>query len=206
MIRRSEKPTEFYHISKAAITRRQCVVSGIAMSATAFLLGSTTLSSAIAMAPSNSNFLKFKSVPANTSDDVSVPEGFNWHVVASWGDPLWSKGESFNHQTRGTAESQALAFGDNNDGMEFFTRDGRNILAVNHEYTNLSIMYGNRQSNFPETLDDIAKGKMAVGVTIMEIAEKNGNLKTGDKIDLEMTLFIKNFNSKKLISGKILIT
>ena len=37
-------------------------------------------------------------------------------------------------------------------------------------------------------------------------AEKNGNLKTGDKIDLEMTLFIKNFNSKKLISGKILIT
>ena len=175
MIQCPEKPTEFYHISKTAVTRRQWIRSSIAMSATAFLMGSTTLSSAIAMAPSNSNFLKFKSVPANTSDDVSVPEGFNWHVVASWGDPLWSKGESFNHQTRGTAESQALAFGDNNDGMEFFTRDGRNILAVNNEYTNLSIMYGNRQSNFPETLDDIAKGKMAVGVTIMEITEKNGN-------------------------------
>ena len=37
-------------------------------------------------------------------------------------------------------------------------------------------------------------------------AEKNGNLKTGDKIDLEMTLSIKNFNSIKSISGKILIT
>ena len=37
-------------------------------------------------------------------------------------------------------------------------------------------------------------------------AEKNGNLKTGDKIDLEMTLSIKSFNSKKSISGKILIT
>ena len=37
-------------------------------------------------------------------------------------------------------------------------------------------------------------------------AEKNDNLKTGDKIDLEMTLSIKNFNSIKSISGKILIT
>ena len=37
-------------------------------------------------------------------------------------------------------------------------------------------------------------------------AEKNDNLKTGDKIDLEMTLSIKSFNSKKSISGKILIT
>ena len=37
-------------------------------------------------------------------------------------------------------------------------------------------------------------------------AENNGNLKTGDKIDLEMTLSIKSFNSKKSISGKILIT
>jgi len=36
-------------------------------------------------------------------------------------------------------------------------------------------------------------------------AEKNGNLKIGDKIDLEMTLSIKNFNSKKSIIGKILI-
>ena len=36
-------------------------------------------------------------------------------------------------------------------------------------------------------------------------AKKNGNLKIGDKIDLEMTLSIKNFNSKKSIIGKILI-
>ena len=36
-------------------------------------------------------------------------------------------------------------------------------------------------------------------------AEKNGNLKIGDKIDLEMTLSIKNFNSENSISGKILI-
>ena len=36
-------------------------------------------------------------------------------------------------------------------------------------------------------------------------AEKSGNLKTGDEIELEMKLFIKNFNLEKSINGKILI-
>ena len=36
-------------------------------------------------------------------------------------------------------------------------------------------------------------------------AEKSGSLKTGDEVELEMTLSIKNFNSEKTISGKILI-
>ena len=36
-------------------------------------------------------------------------------------------------------------------------------------------------------------------------AEKNGNIKAGDEVELEITLSIKNFNSKKSISGKILI-
>ena len=36
-------------------------------------------------------------------------------------------------------------------------------------------------------------------------AEKNGTIKAGDEIELEMTLSIKNFNSEKSISGKILM-
>ena len=31
---------------------------------------------------------------------------------------------------------QEMAFGDHNDGMAFFRHDGKNILAVNNEYTN----------------------------------------------------------------------
>ena len=34
-------------------------------------------------------------------------------------------------------------------------------------------------------------------------AEKNGNLKIGDKIELEMILKIKNFNSAHTVEGKI---
>ena len=36
-------------------------------------------------------------------------------------------------------------------------------------------------------------------------AEKNGNLKDGDVIELEMTLLIKNFQSSNRINGKITI-
>ena len=34
-------------------------------------------------------------------------------------------------------------------------------------------------------------------------AEKNGTLKTGDKINLEMTLKIRNFNTSHVIEGVI---
>ena len=36
-------------------------------------------------------------------------------------------------------------------------------------------------------------------------ANKDGNIKTGDEIDLEMTLTIKSLDSKNTISGKIKI-
>ena len=36
-------------------------------------------------------------------------------------------------------------------------------------------------------------------------ANKDGNIKTGDEIDLEMTLSIKSLDSKNTISGKIKI-
>ena len=59
---------------------------------------------------------------------------------------------------------------------------------------------------------EIRKFLKKVGITSQRLIENqintannNGNIKTGDEIELEMTLFIKNFNSKNSISGKILI-
>ncbi len=43
--------------------------------------------------------------------------------------------------------------------------DGRSVLAVNNEYVNRTIIYGNRESNTPETADDVMKGKAGHGVT-----------------------------------------
>lgn len=117
----------------------------------------------------------FAAVAANSEDTVTVPAGYSWQVVMSWGDPLWSDAAPFDPATRGTAASQARAFGDNTDGMHLFALpDGRNVLAVNNEYVNIGTIHGDRVTRKPETADDVAKSKAAHGVTICEIAERDG--------------------------------
>ncbi len=164
--------TDFDRIIDAAMSRRRFIGGAATLGASAFLM------SAGAMIPRRadaaSRLLDFEAVATSTADTVTVPKGFSWHVVASWGDPMWSKGTWFNHATRGTGASQELAFGDNNDGMALFTKDGHSILAVNNEYVNRKIMYGNRASELPENADDVRKGKAGHGVSIIEIAQKDG--------------------------------
>lgn len=115
--------------------------------------------------------LIFDAVPANTFDDITLPPGYSSRVVVSWGDPLWSEGSDFDPVSRGTAKSQALAFGDNVDGMHVFEVDGRTLLVANNEYTNRLIMWGNRAGRSFETADDVHKGMLAHGVTVVEIKE-----------------------------------
>lgn len=173
MIKRHTMQSEFSLIANTIINRRKFVVGGATFSTMTLLTGLTSLISTAKEDKPHHRSFQFEDVPANTNDTVLVPKGFHWHVVASWGDPLWSNGSEFNRQTRGSAESQKLAFGDNNDGMELFSKDAHTILAVNNEYTNIEIMYGNRTSKGPETFDDLAKGKAAVGVSIMEILRQS---------------------------------
>ena len=118
--------------------------------------------------------LGFEPVAANSLDTVTVPPGFSWRNVIAWGDPLWSDGKPFDHATRGTGASQERAFGDNNDGMSAFFTDGRTVLAVNNEYVNRSIIYGNRATRLPENADDVRKGKAGHGVSVFEIEMAEG--------------------------------
>lgn len=164
-------PSDFERLIEKKLSRRGILTSGIAFGASAFVLGASALAPSRALAASR---LGFEAVPANTLDTVTVPKGYRWHVVASWGDPLWSSAAPFDQATRGTGESQELAFGDNNDGMALFVIDGRHVLAVNCEYTNADVMFGARQSKSPETPDDVRKSKAAHGVTICEIAQTDG--------------------------------
>ena len=118
--------------------------------------------------------MAFEGISANTFDTITVPNGCSWYPFISWGDPLWSNVDSFNHDTRGTAASQELTYGDNNDGMTFFEHQGRFIMAINNEYTNRSIIHGNQATKLPETDDDVWKNMVAHGVSIFEIALQNG--------------------------------
>ncbi|WP_299381294.1 PhoX family phosphatase [uncultured Kiloniella sp.] len=160
--------TGFERVVEKALSRRNFLGGGLAIGASALVLGSTALTPFSAKAASNFNF---EPIPANTLDTVTVPKGYSWQVVTKWGDELWSKSAPFDHETRGTGESQELAIGDNNDGMSLFTIDGHHLLISNNEYTNRNIIYDNRESKLPETADDIRKGKAAHGVTVVEVKQ-----------------------------------
>jgi len=159
--------TDFAKLAERAISRRRLLGVGVS----AFVTGSMPLAPFPARAGSR---MRFEPVAATTLDTVTVPKGYSWHVVASWGDPLWSSAPAFDPQTRGTGASQELAMGDNIDGMALFSRDGRYVLAVNNEYANQAILHGNRASKKPETADDVRKSKAAHGITVVEIAQKGG--------------------------------
>ena len=158
--------TDFAQIAERALSRRMFLGGGVALGATALVMGTTALTPLRAEASSR---LGFEQVGANSLDTVTVPRGYRWQIVARWGDPLWSKSLPFDQTTRGTGESQELAFGDNCDGMAMFAHQGRTILAVNNEYTNLKIAYANREGGVPVNTDDVRKGKAAHGISIVEL-------------------------------------
>ena len=164
--------TGFDRVVENSVSRRGFLGGVFAVGTGAFLSGTAALTAGEARAASSR--LAFKAVAAGTEDTVRVPEGYSWHIVVRWGDPLWSKGKAFDPATRGTGASQELAFGDNTDGMALFTAGGRSILAVNNEYTNRSIAYGMRDTMKPENADDVRKGKAAHGVSVMEVAQSDG--------------------------------
>jgi hypothetical protein len=162
--------TDFDRIAARRYSRRAFVGGAAALGATAMFLGTSALTRPAHAA----GRFGFAPVEANTLDTITLPKGYNWHTVAVWGEPMWSDAPEFDHATRGSADSQARAFGDNNDGMALFTRDGRYVLAVNNEYTNRKVIWGNRENDKPAGEDDILKGMLAHGVSVVEITWQDG--------------------------------
>ncbi len=163
--------TDFDTVVETAISRRGFMCGVLAFGAGTFLTSVSPLGLGQAQAAGR---FGFKPVAANSLDTITVPEGFNWQVVAKWGDPLWSNSPEFDQATRGNAASQALTMGDNNDGMDLFELNGKSIFVVNNEYTNTNIIWGNRPEGKFADADDVKKGMLAHGVTVMEIASNNG--------------------------------
>ncbi len=164
--------TDFEKLVEKMMSRRGFLGRGAAFAAAAFVMSAGGVDPLSAFA--GTDRFGFEAVSANTRDTVTVPKGYSWHVVAKWGDPMWAKGPEFDHATRGTGASQELAFGDNNDGMALFHAGGRNVLAVNNEYTNIGIIHGGKGGGKPGTADDVRKNKAAHGVSVVEIDQKNG--------------------------------
>ena len=162
--------TDFESIVEVALARRGFVGGILTQGGIAMAGGKLAPGASFAA----SDRFGFAPVAANTLDDVTLPEGYNASVLVRWGDPLFSGETEFNHATRGTAASQEKAFRDNVDGMDFFTSGGWNLIVVNNEYANTSIIWGSRPEGKFANADDVIKGKLAHGITVVEIEESGG--------------------------------
>ncbi len=163
--------TDFDRVVESALSRRGFLGGVMTFGLGSFLVGTTALTrDARADGHGNTDRFGFKQIAANSEDTITVPEGFEWQQVVTWGDPMFSSTPAFDEATRGTAASQAGAFGDNNDGMAFFTKGGRHVMAINNEYTNRKILWGNNPDGAWVTDDDVEKGMMAHGVSVVEVA------------------------------------
>ena len=154
---------EFERLAAKALSRRRFLG---AFGAAGLAAGAAALGPRRALAADR---IGFKAVRANSLDTITVPEGYSWKPLIRWGDPLWSTAPAFDPATRSTGAAQERQFGDNNDGMELFTKNGRTVLVVNNEYTNRSIAYGANASKLPETADDVRKGKASHGVSVFQV-------------------------------------
>ncbi|MDE0112047.1 MAG: DUF839 domain-containing protein, partial [Albidovulum sp.] len=163
--RRSEI-TDLDRVIEAAINRRG-FLGAMTFGLGSFVIGTSSLTR---LAKAGEDRFNFSRIPSGTADTVTLPEGFDWKTLVNRGEPLWSDAPEFDHSTRGSAAIQARAFGDNNDGMAVFQSGDRTVMAVNNEYTNRSIIWGNRADGKAANDDDIRKGLMARGVSVFEIA------------------------------------
>jgi hypothetical protein len=172
--RPTPETTDFDRVVEAAVSRRGFLSGLVAFGSGAAVMGSGMLKGSTALAQDASRFA-FSPIAAQTDFTVHVPEGYEWKTVASWGDPLFSDAPAFDPQTGTTVKGQARAFGENTDGMELFSIDGREVIAVNHEYANLDINLPQNDEGAPVSEADVRKIQDAQGVAVFEVAEgENG--------------------------------
>ena len=166
MVNPRPEETEFDRIVEEAISRRGFLGGALAFGSFAAVNSAFTTGAQAA-----ADRFAFAQIPTSIDDTVVVPEGYKAQVVVRWGDPLWSDAPEFDHATRGTAASQARAFGDNIDGMEVYAHGNKTLYIANNEYTNRAILWGNNPDGKAASDDDIAKGKMAHGLSIVELTQ-----------------------------------
>jgi len=167
--RPAAETTDFDGVVDAALSRRGFLTGVVAYGSGAAVMGAGLLSGTSAQAQTASRFA-FTPIAAQTDFTVHVPNGYSWHALAKWGEPLFADAEELSQETGVSVASSDRVFGENTDGMEAFVVDGRQVIAVNHEYVNT-------KANLPHTggevqsADDVLTLQNMQGVTVMEIAE-----------------------------------
>ncbi|QWK21895.1 PhoX family protein [Thermus antranikianii] len=118
--------------------------------------------------------LRFRPIRLSSEDRVILPEGYTYHVVIRWGDPLGKGARRFDIQNW-DARSQEQAFGYNNDYVSWLPlpryESGNSrwgLLWVNHEYTNPELMFPGYKEGSP-TKEQVDIELAAHGASVVEV-------------------------------------
>lgn len=113
--------------------------------------------------------LRWTSVEGNTADAVTIPEGFEQHVLVRWGDPVIPGAPEFDFENQ-TAEAQEQQFGYNNDFLAVLPLSrNRALLVANHEYTTESLMFRDWTEPANATDEQLRIGLAGHGLSVVEI-------------------------------------
>jgi secreted PhoX family phosphatase len=155
----------FQTLLQTRLSRREVLRMGGCVGAVTFL-GSAIYEVSAAGSP----LMGFTNVAASSADEVALPPGYSYRVLISWGDPIHADTPAFARDA--DDETQAKQFGDNTDGMELFSRVGKNgetlVLAINNEYYNPQYFYPH--GGPAQNLTDVRKAQHAHGVTLVELS------------------------------------
>jgi hypothetical protein len=162
---------EFDRVVESALSRRGFLGGILAFGSGAAVMGTGLLGSTAARAQEAGSRFPFTPIAAQTDGTVHVPEGYDWQVMVRWGDPLFSDAAGYELAEGGPAAGADRVFGENTDGMESFVHEGRQLIAINHEYTNRRINLPAAQEGTPASAADVRKLQDLQGVAVLEIAE-----------------------------------
>ncbi len=166
------KENDFDRVVERAISRRGFIGGVLAFGSGAAAMSAGLLDIGKARAQQETRFA-FTPVAASTDSDVHVPEGYRWQRLVSWGDPLFSGTEVFDQAIGGAAGDADKVFGENTDGIELFIIGGKQVIAVNHEYTNNKINLPQATDGVPRDARDVLKLQNLQGVAVMELVESD---------------------------------
>lgn len=157
-------------LQRLALSRRRFIGNGALAGAALFLSGSPLGRNALAAPAGGSPLLGFANLPASTADTISLPPGYRFDRLISWGQPLHADSVAYRGDGSHNAREQLGQFGENNDGMSFFPWPGdadRALMAINNEYCNYGYLLAHGKP--PQSLEDVRKAQAAVGVTVIEV-------------------------------------
>ena len=165
----------FDDILSQHVSRRNVIGGGV-MGAAAFFAGDAFMASTVSANGTDGTNLGFTAIPTDTTDEISLPEGYSGQPFAAWGDPINGKSPRFKKDASNPAEHQERQIGQGHDGMHFYPlgpgkdSNTRGLLCINHEYTLGALTFTDGYANWDVV--KTRKEQAGHGMSVIEVVRK----------------------------------